>query len=149
MAATDDQLAELRRMCGGLAADDATYDDTLLGTYIERYPVMDSSGYDPDDDDWTETYDLHRAAADVCEELAASVVARYDFEADGGKYTVSQLFDHYTRLATRHRAHRKATSVKVQPSKPYVLQHEVADYNEDQLNTVGDVGEGVRTEDIG
>jgi len=89
MAATAAQIAELRRMVN-VAADDATYTDEVLGGYIERYPIVDSAGYDSDEDDWTETYSLYAAAVDVLSERIAAQAEDFDFQADGAAFSRSQ-----------------------------------------------------------
>ena len=106
MAATATQRSRLRRMCG-LAADDATYTDNVLDTYIEEYPLVDSAGYEPDDDDWTATYDLYAAAADICQELAAAEADQVDTTADGAAFALSQQQRNYLTQAQKYRAESK------------------------------------------
>jgi len=108
MTATATQIARLRRMVAEPTTD--TYDDDALSTLIEEYPLTDSDGYESDEDDWTATYDLHAAAGDVWEEKAASVANRMDFDADGGNFSASQLYDQYQRSAAYHLARRSAAS---------------------------------------
>jgi len=74
MAATAEQIIRVRRMTAE-SGDTSPYSDADMATYIETYPLMDSSGYDPDDSEWTPTYDLNAAAADIWEEKAANFVA--------------------------------------------------------------------------
>ncbi len=50
------------------------------------------------------SYDLNAAAADIWEQKAAHVANRFDFEADGGRYSVSKLVEQYERQAQRFRA---------------------------------------------
>jgi len=102
MAATAAMIAELRRMCG-LAADDATYTTVVLTAYIERYPLVDSVGYDPDDDDWTATYNLYAAAVDVSLEQAAAVADRFDHSDNQGSFSMSQQQRNYLGQAERYR----------------------------------------------
>jgi len=117
MAATAAQVAELRRMVNEPTGD--TYDDDLLGGFIERYPLLDERGEAPytwdtstspptqdDNDDWVDTYDLHAAAADVWQEKAAAVVADFDFAADGAKYSRSQKYQQMMQMVRHHRARR-------------------------------------------
>jgi len=148
MSATDAEVARVKRLCG-IDDDDATYTSTVVAEYIERYPALDSDGNDPSEDDWTDTYDIYAAAADLCDEKAVTFAGKYDFNADGGNFSVSQEFDHWRNLAAHYRSRRKAKSTKVRSSRPYVLAEEVEDYNADQIAEVGSVSEGVRTEDIG
>ena len=108
MTPTAAMIAELRRM----VAEPATtiYSDELLTTIIEKYPLTDDDGYEPDDDDWTDTYDLHRAAADIWEEKAAAAASRHDFSADGGSYSRHQVYQACIAQASRHRARAAAHS---------------------------------------
>jgi len=118
MAATAAQIAQLRRMVGESDILDP-YTDGVLTTYIESYPVMDERGEAPytwdtstepptqdENDNWIDTYDLHAAAADVWEEKAATVSVDFDFSADGGKYTRSQVYGQYMAAARMHKARR-------------------------------------------
>jgi len=113
------QISQLRRMIAESTA--ANYDDTLLTTYIEKYPHIDSEGESPLDffgnanAEWTPTYDLHAAAADVWEEKAANFVTKFDFNANGGNYTMSQQYEQIMKLCRFHRARRlpsTSTSIK-------------------------------------
>ncbi len=94
---TADQIAQLRRMTAELTA--TTYSDAVLITYIEKYPHIDQFGEEPLDEwgganaDWTATYDLAAAAADVWEEKASAVATKFDFSANGGQYTQSQQYE--------------------------------------------------------
>jgi hypothetical protein len=100
-----------------------TYTDSDLEDIIERYPMMDERGEIPytwdtstspptqdANDDWIATYDLHSSAADVWEEKAAGVAEDFDFQADGGRYTRSQVVEQYLGQARWHRARRKPST---------------------------------------
>jgi len=84
VSATD--IAAVRRMT---AVTNTEYTDDALTAIIELYPLPDIKGNFPYTDqgevntDWTARYDLHSAAADVWEEKAAALAAKYDFNADG------------------------------------------------------------------
>lgn len=95
-------------MCN-LDAEDATYIDDTLDDYIERYPVVDSAGYEPDEDDWTATYDLAAAAVDVLYELAAAAADDVDFVADGASFNLSQKQRQWLTLAERYRQQSQET----------------------------------------
>lgn len=71
MSATAAMVAQLRRMVSEPTT--AVYADSQLTTTIELYPVHDSAGLAPDDEDWTATYDLNAAAADLWLEKAGHV----------------------------------------------------------------------------
>lgn len=118
MSATAAQIAELRRMVDEPTT--TTYSDDDLTTYIERYPMLDERGEVPytwdtstspptqdDNDDWIPTYDLHRSAADIWDEKAASVAEDFDFRTDGGQYSRAQVVEHYQAMGRYHRSRRK------------------------------------------
>jgi len=126
MAATAAEVARLRRMVN--EPDDTTYDDDALADYIERYPLLDERGEVPytwdtstepptqdANDSWIPTYDLNAAAADIWDEKAAVVAQDFDFRADGGQYSRSQVVEQYQQRARSYRARRKAKSVEVFP----------------------------------
>lgn len=104
----------------------ATYSDTLLTTFIERYPLMDELGEDPYtwtitsgvptqtvNESWIATYDLNAAAADVWQEKAASLAALYDFSADGGNYSRSQAYQQAEKMTRYYRSRRSTKSIRL------------------------------------
>jgi hypothetical protein len=101
-----DQVAEVRRK----AAEPLTtnYADTVIVSYIERYPLIDSAGALPDETDWVPTYDLNAAAADIWDEKAAALAVQYDFQADGGSYHRSQAYAQAMQQARYYRSRRAA-----------------------------------------
>ncbi len=124
MAATADQIAEVRRMVGEPTAD--TYSDATIQAYIERYPLMDECGEEPytwdtstspptqdANDDWIATYDLHAAAADIWGEKAAAVAPNYSYSADGHSLQRSLVYEQYRQEERKHLARRVARSITV------------------------------------
>jgi hypothetical protein len=115
------QIARLRRMTA--EPTDATYSDALLTTIIETYQTVDKNGESPlvpstilpgtlmANPDWTETYDLHMAAAEIWEEKAAAVAHKFDFNADGGSYSASQVKKQYTDQVRWHLARRNPGTI--------------------------------------
>jgi hypothetical protein len=106
-----------------------TYSDAAITIFIERYPLLDERGEEPyswdtstqpptvdDNDDWIDTYDLHAAAADIWDEKAAIVAQDFDFTADGGSYSRSQVWMQYTNQARFHRARRKPGNITIHKS---------------------------------
>lgn len=110
MAATVAQVVRLRRMIAESTTD--TYADTELEEWIESYPVADDDGNEPDDIDWTTTYDLHAAAAELWAEKAATVAADFSFSADGGNYSRNQVYEQYMKMSRFHSARRRAGSLR-------------------------------------
>lgn len=111
MAVLSIDIKRLRRMVAEL--DDTTYKDEDLALYIEIYPAVDSMGRSSDEDEWTEGYDLHAAAASIWEEKAASVASKHDFSADGASFTSSQLYEQYMDQSRYHWARTKATAKSI------------------------------------
>ena len=125
MATTAAQIAQLRRWVAEPST--ATYSDADLTTLVESFPVMDELGREPyawdysttpptldENDDWVATYDLRAAAAEVCEEKAAAVAARFDFAADGANFSRSQEYDHWMKQARYHAARRRPGTIRQQ-----------------------------------
>lgn len=124
MAATAAMAAKLRRMVD--EPTETTYDDDLIDEYIERYPLLDVLGTDPQDvdftttpptiseaDEWIPTYDLNAAAADIWEEKAGAVADEFDFKADGGSYTRSQKEEKYLGKSRFHSSRKSAKTIKL------------------------------------
>jgi len=102
-------VLRLRRMTA--EPDNTVYEDADLEAIILRYPLLDADGRSPSDEDWTPTYDIHAAAADVWEEKAAQVAVDFDFAADGANFHRSQVHIQYLALVRYHRMRRAAKSM--------------------------------------
>jgi hypothetical protein len=104
------QISQLRRMVAEPLS--VPYTDPILIAYIEKYPHIDAYGESALDEwgvanaDWTPTYDLAAAAADVWEEKASGVAAKFDFAANGGNYSQSQQYKQYMKQCRHYRARR-------------------------------------------
>lgn len=124
MSATAEQVRRLRRMV--VESSTTTYTDADLRGYIERYPLVDGLGNEPtepsetnpvtliENDDWTATYDLNAAAADVWSEKAAALASEFDFSAGGQNFQRSQAYSQYMRQANYYRARRSAGTIRLQ-----------------------------------
>lgn len=135
-AVTAAQIAQIRRMTAEPTT--TTYSDALLTTIIEGYPTLDENGEAPripaadsarpvvytaymdpldlvENLDWIPTYDLNAAAAQIWEEKAAVPAADFDFTADGGNYSRSQVFEQAMKQARRYAAKRKAGTITLKP----------------------------------
>jgi len=125
MTATVEEIGRLRRMVSEPGAD--TYSDSELQGYIQRYPVVDGRGESPWvestttpgtlalNDDWTATYDLNAAAADVWSEKAGLAAANYDFETQGQGFSRSQAYEQAIGQARYYRSRRNAQTRRMRP----------------------------------
>ena len=141
-AVTAAQLLTLRRMVAEPLT--TTYSDALLTTIIESYPTMDENGessrihaidsndtvvYTADmdvldmvtNDDWIPTYDMNAAASQIWQEKAAVPAADYDFNADGGSHSRSQVYEQTMKMARFYGAKRKASTITLKP-EPHMRQ---------------------------
>jgi hypothetical protein len=127
MSATAAQIAQLRRMTAERTTEN--YSDVDMQGYIETYPLVDANGLEPryyqastktmvENLDWMPTYDLHAAAADIWEEKAANASEDTDFEADGGKYSDAQVYDHAMKQVRYHRSRRSPKTIQMSPAYP-------------------------------
>ena len=112
MAATAAQLATLKRYTNEDGAGDV-YTDVLLTSILESYPVSDADGNEPDESDWTATYDLHAAAAQIWGEKATAHACKVDANMPGGgSYRNSQLLENAQRLEKYHNARARARGTR-------------------------------------
>lgn len=106
----DIDLIRLRRMTSETGS--GTYSDTELAAIVARYPLADITGEWPYltsgsvNTDWTATYDLASAAAEIWEDKAGTVTGHFDFQADGARFDKSQVYDHHMQQARRWRSRR-------------------------------------------
>ena len=128
MTVTSAQLLLLRRMIGEPTLE--TYSDAELVDVIESHPLMDEQGEDPYtwdntttppsqdvNEDWVPTYDLNASAADIWTEKAGVWATKYDFQADGGNYSVSQAYQQCMKQARYYGSRRAVKTIK-QIKKP-------------------------------
>ena len=108
MTASANDIADLRRMVNEPTV--TPYSDTILTRYIEHYPTVDDNGKETGDADWVAGYDLNAAASDIWAEKASLVQMYYDFQADGGRYSQSQLYEMAMDKSRYHAARRKVSS---------------------------------------
>lgn len=132
MTATAEQILRVRRLTN--EAGSLTYGDEDIQGFIESHPLTDPYGFGPDDPDglyetnpdWTPTYDLNAAAADIWEEKASSLAGDYDFHADGASYSRSQAYEQAMKQARYFRAKRSHKTMNLQPSpKPPISADEL------------------------
>lgn len=104
----DTMVARLRRLTA--EPDTTTYTDDDCREYIERYPLADTDGNEPDDELWSGAWDINPAAADIWEEKAAALAAAFDFAADGGDYKRSQAYGQMLQQARHFRSMRRPST---------------------------------------
>lgn len=125
MAAEPEQVRRLRRMIA--EPTDTTYSDGDLIEYIERRPLTDALGNYPYvrgttfpvtevlNDNWTPTYDLNAAAAEVWGEKASALASLFDYSADGASYTRKQQYDNAQAQQRYYAARRSARTIVQTP----------------------------------
>ena len=100
MAVTAANIARVRSLADASVAD---FNDAAITAVIELYTRRDADGNFPDEDGYTDTYDLYRAAADVVEQRAAKVATQYNTTADGATLNRSSIQEQLFALAVRLR----------------------------------------------
>lgn len=125
MTQSDFTISRFRRMTN--EPSETPYTNSIISLYIEACPVIDVNGKEQGETDWIPTYDINKAAADVWEEKAAAVQTFYDFQADGGRYTQSQLFDMAMEKVRYYRARQRAAVKSVFKSPAENSTEEVSD----------------------
>jgi hypothetical protein len=117
MAASVHDIRRVLRATGEFSTESTYSDDDVRGM-VERYPLPDSAGNEPDATGWSATYDVNAAIGDLWDEKAASLAANYDFSADGGSYSRSQAYEHAQAQARIYRARRVSRARPVELAKP-------------------------------
>ena len=112
MSATAEMIAELREYIAEPTTD--TYGDDDLAAVIAKYPLIDAGGNEPDAGDWAPTYDLNAAAANIWGRKASALASMYDFSADGGKFSRSQIYEQAKAQARYYGSKRMPSSFSVQ-----------------------------------
>jgi len=124
-SATAEQIAKVRRMTN--EPNTTTYSDVAVEGYIESYPLEDARGEYPtvesettpgtleENPDWTATYDLNAAAADIWSEKAAVLAGDFDFQADGGQYSRSQAYSQAMQQSRYYRSRRAIKTITQRP----------------------------------
>jgi hypothetical protein len=123
-----DDITTFRRMIAEPTT--TTYSDLALAEYIKHYPVEDIQGEAPfiesteqitepetyeRNPDWIPTYDLNAAAADIWAEKASGHAACFDFSADGGSYSRSQVYEMCMKQSRYYRARRSIGTITLRP----------------------------------
>lgn len=103
-------LARLKAMVAYDSAPTLSVDE--LDTLLTMYKTVDSAGLAPTEDDYVETWDLNRAAAEGWRWKAGKMAAAYDFQADGASYNRSQIVAMCEKMAAQY-ARKSAGSIPV------------------------------------
>ena len=111
MTVTDSDLRRLRKMV--VEPTEVNYTDEDLTTMIEDTACRDSTGKDPDDSDWTATYNIFKVASEIWIEKAAQVANEFDFNADGGSFSRSQKQMMALKQASYYESRSKALSLQM------------------------------------
>lgn len=121
MSATADQIKKVRRMTN--ERTEKNYSDEDIQAVIEMHPLVDASGFSPDQDNWTATYDLNAAAADIWEEKAGARSENFDYSADGASYSHSQTYEMAMKQARYYRSKRSPATIEMEttPKKDDVV----------------------------
>lgn len=101
MAITSAQIVRLRKMIDEPTTD--TYSDVdliTLGDEVAR--VVDSTGKAPSATGYVNTYDLYILASEIWRLKAGAEAGKFDFEAEGGAYKRSQVYDNFIAQAVRY-----------------------------------------------
>jgi len=137
MAASDEQIARVRRMVN--EPMETTYTDEMIAAYIEAHPLEDARGEGPwiesetipgtleENPDWTETYDLNAAVADVWEEKAGILAQDYDISVDGGNYSRSDAYKQTMEQTRYFRSRRSWKTVTMRPEPLAQGEEEISD----------------------
>lgn len=124
MAATEDQIAEVRNMVNEPTED--VYTDEDLAAVIEKYPLLDERGSLPytwdtssipptkdENENWIPTYDLNAAAGDVWAWKANKLTDNIDFTAVNQTFRDSQPYEHAMKQCRFYRARRVPGSMRM------------------------------------
>ncbi len=128
MSATTAMRTQLRRMIA--EPTKRHYDDTALDTIIEQHPLHDLNGNHPytedssgnliTNPDWTATYDLNAAAADIwLEKSSRATEENFDHQETSGRSALwrgkSAVTANAIKMHRLYAARRAAKSIHVQP----------------------------------
>ncbi len=130
MTATTAMVDRVRRLTNE-PSQSSSYSDDSLSTIIGTYPLVDVRGEEPftwdtstepptqdANENWIVTYDINAAAADVWEEKASTLPQDFDYQADGGSYSRSQVYEQHMKQARYFRSKRSAKTIRQEPWPP-------------------------------
>jgi len=105
MALSAEQLARLAAMVGEAHKDveDRLLSDADLQSIADDVArVPDDNGNAPNDDNYIDTYDLYRAAAEGWRRKAGIFSEEFDFESEGAVFNRSQKYRQALQQAARY-----------------------------------------------
>lgn len=101
MALSVAQIIRLRKMIDEPTTNNYTDSDlVILGDEVAR--TIDSAGKAPTVVGYVDTYDLYILTSEIWRLKAGAVSGDFDFEAEGGSYSRSQVYDNYIAQAVRY-----------------------------------------------
>jgi hypothetical protein len=103
MAVTELMIQKVKRFTGEVGS--LEYHTDIINA-IASHPLLDANGKAPTDSEWTPTYDLNLATAEIWEMKAAVLAQDYDFSEGSTSYTRSQAYEQMMKQANRFRARR-------------------------------------------
>lgn len=118
------------KMLGATAERPAITDDEV-GLIVDQYALVDLNGNAPSATDWTPTYDVNGAVAEVWRVKAGRVAGDYSFSADGASYSKADVMAHCLEMEAKFAGMSKGGgfgSVQVTPTNgPFNILDRIAD----------------------
>jgi hypothetical protein len=109
--------AEITEIIERYPIADIDHQDPYLDEWEEGYPLGSGSG-DMMNPDWTPTYDLHLAAADIWDEKAANAASKFTFAADGASYNRNEVYQACKEQASIQRSQADSDSAQPRKERP-------------------------------
>lgn len=71
---------------------------------LQQFPKVDRDGLTPEDGDWTQTWDIYAAVAEVWRIKAGKVAGDFNFSADNGRYDKGEVLAHCLAMEAKYAA---------------------------------------------
>lgn len=134
---SDEDIQTLRDMAGDTTLLSFSLND--LRDLLFSYAINDIVGETPwsrlsnaiggsiVNPDWIATFDFNAAAAKLWSLKANSVIDKYDFQADGGNYSRSQVYENFMKMSRHFSSRRAIRMIRVQPTNAHVKIGDIDD----------------------
>lgn len=76
--------------------------DAQVTASIQAHPLVDADGLTADQADWTPTWDVYAAAAELWGIKAGLVAGDFTFSADGGQFSKGDVMAHCLAMETKY-----------------------------------------------